>query len=207
MYEKITKCPNFTWFLPEKLTKLSNFTRFLPEKMAEFCMVVARKIFSRCFFLGGGSAPCPPSPTPMDTLGRSCACSLFIAFVKQRLQRWTFICFVGLFSRKMSIYSSTISTGASYDPLVLTERFTFCHCFSVFRNLKRGGVPGGIFQVYIFKSVQNVALNIFALNYSIFFHLQREGQAQPPKYAPAYLYGFLLIDLPSIIPNTILRIG
>ena len=28
----------------------------------------------------------------------------------------------------------------------------------VFRNLKRGGVAMGTFQVYIFKSVQNVAL-------------------------------------------------
>ena len=31
----------------------------------------------------------------------------------------------------------------------------------VFRNLKRGAVPGGTFQVYIFKGVQNLAYNFF----------------------------------------------
>jgi len=30
--KKITKYPNFTWYLPEKLTKWPNFTWFLPEK-------------------------------------------------------------------------------------------------------------------------------------------------------------------------------
>jgi len=33
---KMTKCPNFTWYMPEKLTKCPNFTRFLPEKNS-FC--------------------------------------------------------------------------------------------------------------------------------------------------------------------------
>ena len=41
--KKLTKCPNFTWFLPEKY-------------------------FSDFFFLGGASAPCPPSPTPMNVI-------------------------------------------------------------------------------------------------------------------------------------------
>ena len=35
MHEKLTKCPNFTWYLPEKLTKCPNFT-YLPEKLTKF---------------------------------------------------------------------------------------------------------------------------------------------------------------------------
>ena len=30
MYQKLTECPNFTWYLAEKLTKFPNFTWFLP---------------------------------------------------------------------------------------------------------------------------------------------------------------------------------
>jgi len=43
-------------------------------------------------------------------------------------------------------------------------------------EIKKGGVPRGTFQVYIFKSVQNLAL--FTLNISVkyFFHLH-EGEA------------------------------
>ena len=63
VHEKLTKCPNCTWYLPEKLTKFPNFTWFLPEQY-----------FSRFFFLGGGGQmpPAPPSPTPMIrfTVGR-----------------------------------------------------------------------------------------------------------------------------------------
>ena len=62
MYEKLTKCPNFTRFLPEKLTsklpeflyylvkklkltKFLNFTWFFSRKMPEFYIIIARKIF------------------------------------------------------------------------------------------------------------------------------------------------------------------
>jgi len=45
--EKLTKCPNFTWYLPKKLTKF-NFTWFLTKK----------NIFSRI----GGQLPPPASP-------------------------------------------------------------------------------------------------------------------------------------------------
>jgi len=50
MHEKLTKCPNFTWYMPEK--KFKN-VRILHD----FC----QKIFSR-FFLGGRGQlpPCPP---------------------------------------------------------------------------------------------------------------------------------------------------
>ena len=66
MYEKLTKCPNFTLFLPEKVAKYPNLW-YLPEKLTKFpifawfCPKNARifhknwrKIFSPIFFLGGG---------------------------------------------------------------------------------------------------------------------------------------------------------
>jgi len=66
MHEKLTKCPNFTWYLPEKLTKFPNFTWYMPEKinkMPEFYMFFARKIFFSDFFLffwgGGKCSACP----------------------------------------------------------------------------------------------------------------------------------------------------
>ena len=46
-YEKLTKCSNFIWYIPEKLTKFP-----LPE----FYITFARKTFFRDFFLGGGEA-------------------------------------------------------------------------------------------------------------------------------------------------------
>ena len=66
MHEKLTKCPNFTWYLPEKLTKFSNFTGYMPEKnnnMPEFYMILPEKYFSR--ILEGSCPTDPPSPTPM----------------------------------------------------------------------------------------------------------------------------------------------
>jgi len=45
MYEKLTKCPNFTWHLAEKIDKLPNFRWF------------ARQVFFSNF---GGKCPCPP---------------------------------------------------------------------------------------------------------------------------------------------------
>jgi len=41
----------------EKLTKFPNFTKYLPEKMPEFYMIVARKVF----FLNLGEGRCPPA--------------------------------------------------------------------------------------------------------------------------------------------------
>jgi len=66
-YEKLTKCPNFRWFLPEKIIKVPEFFWYLPEKkfpilhdfarkMPEFYIIIARKIFFPIFF--GGAAPC-----------------------------------------------------------------------------------------------------------------------------------------------------
>jgi len=40
MHENLTKCPNFTWDLPEKINKMPEFYTIPP--------------------------PCPPSPTPMN---------------------------------------------------------------------------------------------------------------------------------------------
>jgi len=46
-YEKLTKCPNFTLFLPEKLAKYPNFYDICPNrkvnKISEFHMIFARK--------------------------------------------------------------------------------------------------------------------------------------------------------------------
>jgi len=67
MHEKLTKCPNFTWYLPEKLTKKITF-----NKMSEFYMIFARKIFFPNFFFGGGQQPLrpssPTSPTSMTAI-------------------------------------------------------------------------------------------------------------------------------------------
>jgi len=78
MSEKLTKCPNFTRFLPEKLSKYPNFHDICPPKLTkllinEFYTIFPEsarilhkncpKIFSR--ILGG---TCPPSPTPMQQL-------------------------------------------------------------------------------------------------------------------------------------------
>ena len=48
MHEKLTKCSNFTWYLPEKLTKFPHFTRHLPEICPHFLHYVCPKknIFS-----------------------------------------------------------------------------------------------------------------------------------------------------------------
>jgi len=45
MYEKLTNCPNFTWFLPEKLSKYPNFMIFVRKinKIPQFYMIFARK--------------------------------------------------------------------------------------------------------------------------------------------------------------------
>jgi len=81
MYEKLTKCPNLTWFLSEKLSQCPNFfiifarkINKIPQfyltfarKMPEFYIKIARKtFFSR--ILGGHMPPtpaCPPSFTPV----------------------------------------------------------------------------------------------------------------------------------------------
>ena len=70
MYEKLTKCQNFTWFLPEKLSKYPNFYDICPKinkipefsdfcpKMPEFYIIIARKTF---FPNLGAHDPCPLS--------------------------------------------------------------------------------------------------------------------------------------------------
>jgi len=85
--EKLTKCPNFTRFLPEKLEKYPNFYYIFPKnyqnfrtlhdfcpKMLEFYIIIARKKFPE--FKGGGARappPCPPSPTPRNLTPVGCA--------------------------------------------------------------------------------------------------------------------------------------
>ena len=68
MYEKLTKWPNFTRFLPEKLSKYPNLYDIwrkiskIPEfymidfarKMPEFYTIIARKKYFPDFFFGGG---------------------------------------------------------------------------------------------------------------------------------------------------------
>jgi len=70
MYKKLTKCPKFTWFLPEKFSSYPNFMIFarkvnkIPEfctifawKMPEFYIIIARQILFS--FLGRGGVPSP----------------------------------------------------------------------------------------------------------------------------------------------------
>ena len=73
MYEKLTKCPNFTWFIAEKLIKYPNFfiifgremnkipnmTWFLPENARILHNNCPKNIFPNFF------APPPPAPSPM----------------------------------------------------------------------------------------------------------------------------------------------
>jgi len=76
-----------TTFLPEKnmyekLTKCQNFTRFLPEN----ARIIARKIFFPIFFFWGGARAVPPFPTPMlvpmlNEIGRHASSSLSETFV------------------------------------------------------------------------------------------------------------------------------
>ena len=69
MYEKLKKCPNFTWFLPEKLekypkfynifrkiNKIPEFCTIFAQKMPEFYIIIARKYFS---WILGGTCPLP----------------------------------------------------------------------------------------------------------------------------------------------------
>ena len=77
MYEKLTICPNFTWFLPENyqnirifmifariINKIPQFYAIFARKMLEFYIKIARKFFSP--YLGATCLLCPPSPTPMQ---------------------------------------------------------------------------------------------------------------------------------------------
>ena len=66
MYEKLTRCPNFTRYLSEKLSKFPNFAGIFARKMTEFYMIIAiNNIFFSIFFGGGSTCPrFPPSPTP-----------------------------------------------------------------------------------------------------------------------------------------------
>jgi len=78
MHELLTKWANFTRFLPKNYQNILIFMIFAWQinKIPEFYIIFAPKcpnftqqlpeknIFSR-FFLGGGTCPRPPSPTPM----------------------------------------------------------------------------------------------------------------------------------------------
>jgi len=52
MYEKITKCPNFTWFLPEKLSEYPKFYDICPKNAHIFHNNCPKNIFPN--FRGGG---------------------------------------------------------------------------------------------------------------------------------------------------------
>jgi len=74
--QKNIKMRKFIWYFPEKLTKFTNFTIFtriyivhrwtnkdgwmiFARNMLKFYMIIARKILSPIFFLGGGVPPAP----------------------------------------------------------------------------------------------------------------------------------------------------
>jgi len=73
MYEKVSKCPNFTWFLPEKyqntrifefalkINKIPDFLKRFCPKNARFLQLPEKYLFPIFFFWGGGHvAPCLP---------------------------------------------------------------------------------------------------------------------------------------------------
>jgi len=79
MYEKFTKCPNFTWFLSKKLSKYPNFYDIHPKNkqnsgiLHDSCPTNTWILHNNCpppnifpeLFLGGTCPSCPPSPTHM----------------------------------------------------------------------------------------------------------------------------------------------
>ena len=72
--------PEFYVTLARKIVKMPDFfLRILPEKnnkISEFCTIIARKIFSRFYFFGGGDVPVgSPSHTPMPV----CIQNVFVA--------------------------------------------------------------------------------------------------------------------------------
>jgi len=61
--EKLSKCPNFVWCLSEKLTKLPNFTWYLPENAKNAKILhnnCPKNIFPIFFFWGGHVPPAAP---------------------------------------------------------------------------------------------------------------------------------------------------
>ena len=87
--EKLTKCPNFTWFMPEKLipeflylnekmNKIPNFRWFLiinqfliVNQCPNFYIIISRKIFSHFIFFLGGEAHVPPCPRLLKPMMRN----------------------------------------------------------------------------------------------------------------------------------------
>jgi len=75
MYEKLTKCQNFAWFLTEKkyqntriftifsrkINKIPEFYTIFAWNVPEFYIIIAREIFFPIFFFGGGGHV-PPVP-------------------------------------------------------------------------------------------------------------------------------------------------
>ena len=86
MYEKLTKCQNFTWFLPEKLWKYPNFMVFARKmnKFPEFYNIFARKnariLHNNCpkniypDFFSGGDVPICPLPAVSYAYFAGCSC-------------------------------------------------------------------------------------------------------------------------------------
>jgi len=73
IYEKLTKCPNYTWELPEKLAECPNCYDICPKKSTKFptFRYICRKNtgiwhdncpkkYFRFFFFGGGTCQSPP---------------------------------------------------------------------------------------------------------------------------------------------------
>ena len=57
--------PEFYMIPARKINKTLEVYMIVAIKMVEFYIIIARKIFCRFFFGGGGVPSLPPSPTPM----------------------------------------------------------------------------------------------------------------------------------------------
>jgi len=68
MYEKLTKCPNFTWYLAKNYQSAGFFMTFSRKltSIRNFCMIIARKNIFPVFLWGGGRSTASPYPTPMQ---------------------------------------------------------------------------------------------------------------------------------------------
>ena len=57
---KVIKIPEFCIIFARKINKIPEFYMIFAPKMPEFYIIIARKYFSRFFFLGGGHVPSLP---------------------------------------------------------------------------------------------------------------------------------------------------
>jgi len=91
VYEKLTKCPNFTWFLSEKVSKYPNFYDICSKNLQNsgtlhtFCPKNARILYNNCpkiFFPNLEGARAPAAPVSYAYIKKS-SCQCFDAVARE----------------------------------------------------------------------------------------------------------------------------